>query len=273
MSRSNPQENQKNPVVKRLRWHGEIDHDPNHQVNRKCFSYYDKDQKDSPNKGQVEVPLPITFIVLDTLHTVRGYSEKEKAGFFANEIPENGFKTHPLKVYLGDKVEAEGLYKDIKEPLKGKGAKYCQSVYVAMKENGKLVINNLQLWGAAIGPWVEFRSKNNLDKIAVTVKTFTEGQQGRTHYNMPFFEAIPVIPETDEQAKELDRELQAYLKGYFERQNQEQSKEVLSEATKEAPKAESEKKNVFPRKNNEPIPNVPLPGEEGYIEDNGDLPF
>ena len=54
-----------NPTAKFLEWKSE----------QKKFAYYDKEQKQN-----VFVDLPLTFLVLEEYHTVRGFSDSDQTG-------------------------------------------------------------------------------------------------------------------------------------------------------------------------------------------------
>lgn len=229
MSRSN-QSNLVNPAKKFLQWRGEIKfteiNGKIEKTDRHCFSYYDATKKEEPCKGQMELNLPVTFLVLDILHTIKGYNESAKAGFYSNEIRGDMWKTHPFKVRCGKDDFTEGLYAEIKDEVKGAGGKYCQSVYALMKEEGVWVINNFQFTGTARDSWMEFCKKNDIEKCAVTVKTWTVGEKGNNKFNVPVFEAVPVSKDTDDIAIAEDREiLQPYFKSYFEKQGTPQKEE------------------------------------------------
>jgi hypothetical protein len=213
MSRSN-NENLVSPCKHYLSWKGEKSFKKVkgkiEETDKHSFFYYDKEKKE-----QVEVPLPVTFLVLDVLHTIKGYSEADKAGFYSNEIKTTMFNTHPFKVRLGKFDFAEGLYKDIKDSLKAKGGKYCQSVYILMKEGDEWVINNIQIMGAALENWMNFCKANDVEKGGVIVKEWSVGKKGTNEFNCPVFHAIPVSEATNKIAIEEDKLLQEYLKAYF----------------------------------------------------------
>ena len=254
MSRSND-EDLKNPATHFLQWKGEKSIKKADgkiiEVDKHFFSYYNKEKKES-----IEVPLPVTFIVLDILHTINGFNEEEGARYYSNEIKTKMFATHPFRVKLGKHDAAEGIYSEIMPALKGQGAKYCQSVYALMKEGDDWVINNFQLQGAAFGAWMEFCRNTNVMKCAVKVSEWIEGVKGNNTFNIPVFKAIPVSNETNNIAIEKDAELQKYLTKYFENNSE---------------KAAHEKAEKYLAEETEPLPTLaePLP-TPGYATD---LPF
>jgi hypothetical protein len=201
MSRSNNTE-LKNPAVRFFEWSGS-------QGKIKSF-----DKSKGEQGENVFFDLPFTFLVLDTLTCIAGYSDLDQSGYWSNEI--RNVTTDKLIVRTKKGTVAEGLYKDMTHIL-NKGAAYCQSVYIAYKEEGQLVIGNIKLSGSAIGAWIEFRKKNKIYELAVTIKEAKPEQKGITHYFSPVYTASPASEETNKQAVELDKELQDYLNKYFNR--------------------------------------------------------
>ena len=105
MSRSSSFDSQSHPCTRWLEWHGE----------KGLLRYYDRDTKTT-----VDVPLPFSFLLLDT----------------------------------------EGLYRDIRDAVVRQGGKYHASLYVAFRdEAGELRIGNLRLKGAALQSWSEVKKE------------------------------------------------------------------------------------------------------------------
>ena len=203
MSRSNPNETLSNPAKLFYSWGGD----------EGCFSFYDKVEK-----KKVSVPVsakkPFVFIPLCALATIKGYSDSDESGFWSNEVKD--LKKERLTVRVKSGIVAVGLYDEIKEKIAAKGAKFCQSVYVGIKdESGELVLANVQMYGAALSAWIDFCKGKKIDEIAVAVKGSTEGKKGKTVYQIPTFEEIKVKDETNQAAIELDKGLQVYLKEYL----------------------------------------------------------
>ncbi len=220
MSRSNPEVKPVNPATKFLKWNGDTG----------GFQYYDKEAinpQDASKKGaNIQVPLPFTFIVLDQLITIKGFSDTNQSGFWSNEIPKKRSKQDILVVRDKKGIVCEGLY----EVIKGKetGMKYCESVYVACLNNSKqLEIWNIQMVGACVSAWIGFEngerddkgklisSKHDVMKGAIIVAGMKEGKKGKTVYQIPVFTQRDIKPETEEKVLELDKKLQEYLKEYF----------------------------------------------------------
>ena len=205
MSRSNPTEQQPNPSKFFFEWRGADG----------GFAYYDKEAKQ-----KVNVDYPFDFLVLDTLVTLKGYNEPEKKGYWSNEVKSADINKSTFTVRSKAGVEFSGSYKECKEKLGTKGLDYVASVYIAYKHNGELVIANLQLKGAAVGPWIDFCKANKIYECAVRVNSHKADKKGAVTFFSPIFTPINKVSEqTQEAAKLLDAQLQDYLTHYFARQN------------------------------------------------------
>lgn len=211
MSRSIDISRTPNPAKKFLQWDSDT-----HQ-----FKYWDKElpnAKDSTKKGaNVFIPLPFQFLVLDTLHTMSGFSDQDSAGYYANEVRD--IKKERISLKMKGKEVINGLYEDIKG--KANGSRYAQSVYIAFFEkdangNKNLVMGNIKMEGASLGAWIEFCKDRKVTEGAIKVANFKFVEKNKkVNWNEPVFEAIVVKPETDAKAMEMDGVLQAYLKEYF----------------------------------------------------------
>lgn len=213
MSRSNP--TAKNPATRFIRWRGG-------EEGGGRLTWYNKE-----TETEEEIKLPFSFLVLDELNTITGYSEKDQSGFWSNEVKN---LKNELVVRTGSGIVARGKYEDIGDAIKAKGAKYAKSVYIAFKnEEGELVIGNLQVAGAALTAWIEFQKKFNVMECAVLLSG-AKGplKKGTTKYFVPIFEGQAVSAETDAAATALDKELQAFLSVYLSRKVEDDS-EVVDE--------------------------------------------
>jgi hypothetical protein len=167
----------------------------------------------------VAIDLPFQFIVLDTLSTIKGFNKADKASFWSNEVKD--LRTDVLTVRLKRNVVASGLYQEIKDSIKSRGAKFCQSVYACVREGEELKIVNLQFTGAALSSWIEFCNKNKVYGAAIKVDQSMKGENGGITYQIPVFRIIPINPNTLETAIELDKQVQEHLKIYFNRSKDE----------------------------------------------------
>lgn len=197
MSRSN-NEQLVNPAKRFFEWSG----------SEGKIKWYDKETKEN-----VYIDLPFTFLVLDTLVTITGYSDADQSGYWSNEI--RSTQKDELTVRTKHGIAKRGLYSEVKDLV---GAKYTQSVYIAYRGENGLEIGNLKLSGSAIGPWIEFRKGRDIYSGAVAVTGKTQEKKGANKYFAPVFEAKTTSEETNARANELDQELQAYLIPYLNRQ-------------------------------------------------------
>ena len=190
---------QSNPSTKFFEW----------KSNDKAFSYYDKEQS-----KKILVPLPFKFLVLDELHSVKGWNDATQSGIFSNEVKFISKEVMTVKPFKGNEI-AKGLYKDIKEKVVSSGGHYVKSIYV-MLEDGTLA--NLQLKGSAVQEWGEFtkKTRNRLPDEWVVVKSTKEGKKGAVKYSMPEFNFERSLSDAEvEQADEVFTVLEAYLKTYL----------------------------------------------------------
>ena len=195
MSRSNPTTSQ-NPASIFYEWDGDKGH----------VKYYDKEKGEN-----VVVKLPFQFLLLDQVSRIGGYSESQQAGFYSNEVKNINEEVLTVKTHGGG-VVAQGLYRDIKDSIKSKGAKFVASLYIAVKQ-GDLVIQNFQMKGAALSGWMDFckQAKGDIWQKAIIIDGMAEGKKGNVTYQTPTFKLNDVSDETNEKATELDKELQRYL--------------------------------------------------------------
>lgn len=179
------------------------------------FSYWDKQKEE-----RVRVELPFRFIVLDCLSTIKGWSDADQSGYWSNEVRNIAEDTLTVRTKKGQ--VAKGPYREIKANPRCSGAKYCQSVYIADRQDGELVVANMQLTGAALSSWIEFRKKHkDIYKGGIRVATTAEGKKGAVTYLMPVFEPMEITSESDATAVELDKELQNFLDAYLKRKKNE----------------------------------------------------
>ena len=160
------------------------------------------------------IPLPLQFLVLDTLHKISGYSDADSAGIYSNEVRD--LKKQPISVKIKKVEQIRGLYEDIKGKVTG--SRYAQSVYIGyFDEKKELQIGNLELTGSSLGPWIEFCKKHKPTEGAIKVVTSNYVEKNKkVNWNEPVFEAIVVKPETDAKAVAADKILQEYLTAYFD---------------------------------------------------------
>ena len=234
MSRSNNVD-VKNPAVKFFQWSGD----------EGTINFYDKEAKE-----KVNVPTPFTFLVLDKLITITGYSDDDKSGYWSNEILNT--KTDTLTVRTKSGIKAIGYYDEVKTLV---GAKFAQSVYIAFYDDNKqLRIGNFKLNGCAVSAWIEFCKGKNIYQNAITIVGRGEEQtKGKTKYYAPVFATKEVSEATNDKSKELDLELQEYLKAYFAMRGQQNEKAESAVAGSDYIAERNAEISAF----EEPVGNVP----------------
>lgn len=208
----------------------------------KCLKYYDR--KEEINKL---IQIPFKFIVLDTLATIKGFSDDDKSGFWSNEV--RNINDDKLIVRTKKGKAAEGLYKDIINSRDLTGAKFCQSVYAMA--NNKII--NLQFFGASLGQWIDFRKKekSKIFTMAVQITGCLEDKKGKTVFFKPVFELIACTPEENARAMELDKELQEYLTDYLKLSVKQEFPDRIEEEHEDTPAptvndVPAEQENNFP---------------------------
>lgn len=167
------------------------------------FRYWDK-----AAKKNVELPVPIKFIVLDELSTIKGFNEAMGCGIYSNEV--HSTQRQPLTVRMFKGSESiTGLYADIKPRIMSIGGKYCKSVYAAMINGDKLELVNFQLMGAASRAWME-KTVDTSTQI-VCFESSTDDKKGAVKFKVPVFTGLALSKEQLAEAVVMDKALQAFL--------------------------------------------------------------
>jgi hypothetical protein len=190
---------QSNPATKFIDW----------KSNDKCFSYYDKEEQKN-----ISIPLPFKFLVLDELHTIKGWNDATSSSIYSNEVKFISKETLTVKPFKGNEI-AKGLYKDIKEKIVAAGGHYTKSIYI-MLEDGSLA--NIQLKGSAVQKWGDFtqKTRNRLPDEWVQVAKAIEGKKGAVKFNTPEFSFLQSLSESEmDLADEAFNTLETYLKSYL----------------------------------------------------------
>jgi hypothetical protein len=212
-----PQTKSANPTSKFLEW----------KSDNKCFSYYDKEAKQN-----VLVELPLTFLVLEEYHTVKGFSDTDQTGIYANEVLQIGSEELEVKTFKG-RVVAKGFYKDIKTTVNASGGNYYKSLYVVTKE-GELL--NLSFKGACVSKWSDFTAKGAFKRLKdewVTIQDAEEHVKGRVKYSTPNFKFDKSLSDDQfSMVSEKSFEFENYMTGYFAKDEAEEveTKEDVVEA-------------------------------------------
>ena len=189
-----------NPTSKFLEW----------KSNNKSFSYYDKE-----NKQNVEVKLPLTFLVLEEFHTIKGFSDADQIGIYSNEILQISAEEFEVKTFKG-RVIAKGVYSDIKQVVNSAGGNYNKSIYAVTKD-GDLI--NISIKGAAVSKWSQFTEKGAWKRLKsdwVTIEDAEDHKKGMVAYSTPNFKFNTSL--TDYEFKIVEaraNELECYMDGYL----------------------------------------------------------
>lgn len=190
---------QSNPATKFIDW----------KSNDKCFNYYDKEAQKN-----VEIPLPFKFLVLDELHTIKGWNDASSSNIYSNEVKFISKEVMTVKPFKGNEI-AKGYYKDIKDKVVAAGGHYTKSIYV-MLEDGSLA--NISLKGSGVQKWGDFtqKTRNRLADEWVTVAKAEDGKKGAVKFSTPSFSFANSISEEEaNMADEAFNILESYLKTYL----------------------------------------------------------
>lgn len=188
----------------------------------KCFQYYDKE-----TQQRVNVELPFKFLTLKEMHTVKGWSDASESAIFSNEVKYIGTEELNVRSFKGGEI-AKGLYKEIKERVKGFGGHYVKSVYI-MTEEGE--IWNLQLKGSAVQQWGEFtqKTRSRLGDEWVEVVKADERKKGSINYSVPVFMFnTSLTNEEGDKADLVYETIETYMNSYLD------AKEIKEETKQEA---------------------------------------
>ena len=172
------------------------------------YGYWDK-----ASSQTIELEYPIRFVILDVLSTIKGFHTSGH-GIYSNEVHSVGVE--PLNVRIFDEGDlAKGFYKDIKDKIKSKGGKFCNSVYAMRYDaDGKIEMVNFQMMGASLFPFIEFTKAVKIYDHAVVITEALPAKKGATKYFVPVFDVDDLTDEEKSFADEMDMELQDYLDSY-----------------------------------------------------------
>jgi len=198
MSRSRPTNKIQSPISLTIEYKG----------GDGVFQYWDTEKKE-----RINLVYPLSFILLDELSAVHGWSEKFGANIYSNEI--HGLNEPIIVKTFKDKKPIEimtGLYKDIKAKVKELGAKYHKNLIVMITENETIekgTLCRITLAGAALSAWIN-KDYDAYHGVIVINQTL-DGQKGSVKYKIPVFENDPRAEFVDEeQALDCDKQVQEY---------------------------------------------------------------
>lgn len=168
------------------------------------FQFWDKSKKEN-----IELKLPLRFIVLDELSTITGYSESANSGIYSNEVHNLSHQDLNVRTFKGG-ISFSGKYADIKTRISDLGGKFSKSIYAALITGDGVELVNFKFKGASLKPWIDRDSKSNVVKIEGCL----DGKKGVVKYKSPIFLQGEADENHIEEALELDKELQIYLKSH-----------------------------------------------------------
>ena len=195
-----PEQKSTNPTSKFMEW----------KSNNKSFSFYNKELKQNE-----EVKLPLTFLVLEEYHTIKGFSDADQTGIYSNEILQISAEEFEVRTFKG-RVIAKGSYSDIKGSVHAAGGNYHKSIYAVTKE-GDLI--NISFKGAAVSKWSQFTEKGMWKRLTnewVTIEDAEDHKKGMVAYSTPNFKFNTSL--TDYEFKIVEaraNELEFYMDGYL----------------------------------------------------------
>lgn len=265
MSRTTQKEIQDNPCTKFLQWKTLkktviVDEEEVETIKGGSFVYYDKD-----TKTNIPIKLPLKFAILNMdLACFKGYDESRKRGVWSNEVnkPEQEVVIRCKEEKLLSFKRSE--YKINGDKIKSLGAKFTNSVYIAVLNEKEWEIWNLQLSGASLtgspedfnkltedekkDGWFSF-TKHNKSKLYsnfVEVASFKAKKKGTNKFVIPVYTLGEEIDDsTAEILNELDVKFNDFLAYYFNKPLAEVIADKTSKEEEEKEEEEVEDKLPF----------------------------
>lgn len=211
MSISNQTELVINPANKRFNWKGSGEENEGN-----FLEVYNTITKTSSQVNEV------TFIILDQLTCISGYSSKTENSIWSNEV--HNTTKEVLKVETKDKnqkniILKEGLYQDIKEVAVANGGKYTKVLYALELDKNNNPVSpipiRVYLSGSSFGAFIDMNAQSgNIIKIS-NKGVFSPKSKGKVAFYPPKIEIISssLAPkELNTIAVEVDVLLQTYFK-------------------------------------------------------------
>jgi hypothetical protein len=202
-----------NPASKYFEWAG--------GNNGGHISYYDKSAVNPETKKagvNVLVKLPFAFIVIGITSTIKGWHDGSDSAIYSNEVKDTVGEPLVVKAFDGG-VLATGFYSAIRDRVAAAGGRFTSNIYLAYRDAGVMKIGCLQLHGASLNSWVEFKNASGdaIWKKAVGITSYKEGKKGSIVYRTPVFTLRDVSTESDDAAGVLQEQLAKYHTEYFAR--------------------------------------------------------
>lgn len=204
-----PEKKNTNPAAKFLEW----------KSDDKCFAYWCREKKEN-----VKVELPLQFVILEHYHTVKGWNDDSESGISANEVWSIGTEKINVRSFKGGQI-AEGIYKDIRERIRGAGGHYARSIYAVTSD---LEIINISLKGSGVSSYSDFINDfgdHNFTKNWIKVSGAKDLKKGKVSYSVPIFEKSSEIKDV-EAIRPFAETLQEYIISYTEKGGDRSASEV-----------------------------------------------
>lgn len=185
---------EKNPKTKQLE-----------KVRDTGWYYWDKELNDGKG-GEVLVPMPVTFMWLESASSFTGYNEATNSSIYSNEVLD--LKNDTMTVRMGKDIIAEGTYAEVKDKVAAKGGKFCIPVYALM--DGEVV--RFLMTGASLS-WINFNNRIKNNTHAIVCYDTKQEKKGSNEYEVPVFKYLPA---EEEDKKLADEAYETQVKPYFE---------------------------------------------------------
>lgn len=232
-----------NPAIKTLKWKNrkeEVQKDAKGKalknedgsiikkvVRETGWYYWDKSLNEGEG-GEVMVPMPISFVWLETACSIAGFNKERETGVYSNEVL--NLKEHPMVVKIGKETLTEGLYADIKAEAKEAGGKFCNAVY-ALVETGD---EEYEIWrflmiGSSFSAWTEFSNRaKNKSKMIVCYDTVEKETPNSDIYEAPVFKYMDLPEHLGAEADKVAVEIiDPYFKYILNKPKEEASQDNL----------------------------------------------
>jgi len=200
MSLSRPK--QTNPAELFIEWSG----------SKGKFYYYDKETDQN-----IYIDDMIYIVILDQLNTIRGYDSDSNSGIYSNEVRNLQTEIINVRSFKGGSI-ISGLYDQIKGKHDGKFSKSVYAAYVTKKKDQyELKLINLQLYGSAIGAWIDAKIKIEDGKVIGLGASTEVLKKGNTEYFAPVIKKFKSNADIMKDCILMDQKLQEYLDEYLKR--------------------------------------------------------
>lgn len=232
---------------------------------------------------KIKINPPLSFIVLDELQTIKGWSTKYDTGIYSNmwKGSEPGFFKVKINKSGGNDFPIVGHWKQIKEKVKAAGGYWVKIIYALIKvkdNNSKtnLELVKIELKGLAVKAYMDYVKNPYVGAIEVK-EVITEKKLGKT-FVFPKFQSVvfkdEIKDKMEETAMKWDEKLQEYLTDYFKLISQQNIVETIVE---EDPDPVTEAKifadKAIKSKQTEFNPELEIDENDLTDDDPGDLPF